>query len=121
MKIILDTSFLIDCFNFRIDYGEELGRLFPEAHELCTLECVQQELSKKLPAALELVKLKKAAVYKEASEPQTGLGPCDSKILAFAESCKGVVCTTDRLLKQQAKEKALRIVTIRQKSHLAEV
>jgi rRNA-processing protein FCF1 len=120
-KIILDTSFLISCANFKIDWEQELKRICDFAFEVILLDRVAEELKTvrkdKIAAKLALAILKHKKIY---AIPTAGdeRQSVDSLIVAFAAKNKALVATQDLGLKQRLRAKLARTITIRQKGHL---
>ncbi len=122
MEIILDTNFLIYCAKEKLDYVEELRRIFNEPYELVVPEQVIQELEKiknktkqniplkkrkprykkttgkdKLAADLALQLLKKNKIKTTNPQGKT----VDQAIINLAkENPKNIVCTLDREMRK---------------------
>ncbi len=121
MIILLDTSFLVSALKFKIDIYEEISRVVPERHELATLDNVITELGKisarkdrNAGLALQLVTHKKVSIYKGKRIR------CDDALVEFAKEKGAILCTQDRELKRKAKSHDIRVITIKNKSHLGE-
>lgn len=119
VKAFLDTSILIQCAKHGVRVFEELDRILNEPYTPVCLDCVLEELES-MPAkpearlALRVVKLKNVTIVK-------GTKPCDKAILDSALAVNGIVCTLDREMKSEARLRGLRLITLRNKSHLEEV
>ncbi|MFH1786421.1 MAG: PIN domain-containing protein [archaeon] len=123
VKLLLDTNFLMVPFQFGVDIYSEFDRILHEPYTMFTITAVEDELvrlSKTKPAAaaaLKLAKLKKVRIIQNPADSPQGTDP---KILAAAESEGAAVCTNDSALRRQARVKGLRVITLRQMSHLVE-
>ena len=121
MIVLLDTSFLVSALKFKIDIYDEISRVVPERHELATLDNVIAELEKltarKEPnaaLAMQLVTHKKVSIYKGKRIQ------CDDALVEFAKEKGAMICTQDKELKKKAKSQNIRVITIKNKSHLGE-
>lgn len=121
MKIVvLDTSFLVACAEFRIDYADELERVIDEKFGVVTVEGVLCELDSlvekggKVGAAARLARtiLKQRVVQVLPSE-----GHVDRAILKMAGK-DVLVATIDAELKRLLREKGVSRVVIRKKKYL---
>jgi len=111
MKIILDTNFLLA----KIDIFSELQRIVDEPYELHILDKTLDELEDKKGEKLakELINKKKINIIKTEKHKNV-----DNLLLDLADKEKFIVCTQDRELKRKLKQKKIKIITIRQKTHL---
>lgn len=119
MKILLDTSLLLDCAKYRVDFSAQL-----HGHELLTLSSCFNELEK-LSArkgrtgeaariALVMVLAKGVRIVRSA-EKNT-----DAAILSYALREKCCVATNDRALIKSLKKNGIRIIRLREKKKLIE-
>jgi len=119
-KIVLDTSFLISCANFKIDWEQELKRICDFAFEVVLLDRVAEELKTvrkdKIAAKLALAILKHKKIFAIPTDDERQ--SVDTLIVAFAAKNKALVATQDLGLKQRLRAKLARTITIRQKGHL---
>lgn len=119
--VLLDTSFLVACAEFRIDYAEELRRVIDERFVLAVVEGVLRELDslvenggkKGLSARLARTILKQRSVQVLPS-----VGHVDRAITKLAGK-DAVVATIDGELKRTLKRKNVQLVVVRQKKYLA--
>ena len=120
-KIVLDTSFLISCANFKIDWERELKRICDFTFEPVLLDRVAEELKTvrkdKIAAKLALAILKHKKIFAMLTDGDESQ-PVDSLILGFAAKNKALVATQDLGLKRRLRTKRIRTITIRQKGHL---
>jgi len=121
MIVLLDTSFLVSALKFKIDIYEEISRVVPEKHELATIDNVIAELERvsarndrNAGLALQLVTHKKVSIYKGKRIR------CDDALAEFAREKGAILCTQDKELKKKAKSHGIRVITIKNKSHLGE-
>ena len=118
-KIVIDTSLLVSCANFKIDWQSELERICDFAFEVVVLDRVFDELKNlkkdKTAAKLAMAILKHKKI---AATKTTGILPVDTLILNYAVKNKAIVATQDIALKKRLKEKRIKLVTIRQKGQL---
>ena len=119
-KIVLDTSFLISCANFKIDWEQELKRICDFAFEVVLLDRVAEELKTvrkdKIAAKLALAILKHKKIFAIPTDDERQ--SVDTLIVAFAAKNKALVATQDFGLKRRLRQKRIRTITIRQKGHL---
>ncbi len=110
-KIILDTNFLLSKF----DFFSELERICDFKYQIFILDKTIEELkNKKLEKlAKDIIKKKEIKVIKTEKNKST-----DNLLLDLAEKEKFIVATQDKELKQKLKQKDIKIITIRQKTHL---
>lgn len=118
-KILLDTSLLVSCANFKIDWQSELERICDFAFEVVVLDRVFDELKSlrkdKTAAKLAMAILKHKKI---AATKTTGILPVDALIINYAAKNKAIVATQDLALKRCLRAKRIRTITIRQKGHL---
>jgi rRNA-processing protein FCF1 len=110
--VILDTNALLAQFQFKIDLESELLRLMG-SYEIFIPDTVLDELKnikdKDVKAARKMAE-KYEVVYSEKKG--------DEAILDLAEKMKAVVVTNDQELRKRLKKQGLKVVYLRQKSHL---
>jgi len=120
MKFLMDTGFLMNVMEFRIDLIAELMKF--GRPELCTVDLVVKELQKMSGgrgrksrwARLSIAFLENMNVKVIASEG----GHTDHQILRHALEEDMVVCVVDKRLKIRLKESGATIITIRQRKYL---
>ncbi len=113
-KIILDTSFILTALKFRIDIFSELERICDFPYELFIIDKTINELKDKQNSklALDLINKKDIEVIKTKKDKNV-----DYLILDLVDK-DYIVATQDIGLKNQLKDKGIKIITIRQKRHL---
>jgi len=122
-KIYLDTNFLLIPVQFKVDIFEEISRITQNSAEIIILEPVIQELVQisesgntkdKIAAkvALQLIKQKHLKVVPSSFKKHT-----DDIIVETAQK-DDFVATQDKELKKRLKAKKVRIITLKNKSHL---
>lgn len=121
--ILLDTSFLIACAEFKIDYFCEIKRLLDCTFELKVLKNVFDELcaliTKGNALQKQTAKLAKTILEKKQVEIIQGHDKknVDDLLVEIADkNC--IVATIDAGLKRRLKEKNISLIIIRQKKYL---
>ena len=120
-KTILDTNFLMIPGQFKVDIFDDMLGL--AEGEVCVLDLSVKELEKlsetgntndrtAAKIALELLKRKHLKVVPGSSENSV-----DDAIIEALEP-GDTLCTQDKELKQRAKDKGIKVVTLKNKSHL---
>ncbi len=125
-KIILDTNFLLIPAQFKVDIFSEIRRICDFSCELAIVPETITELDgivsskrsslkdrKAAKLALKLMKAFKVKVLKNRKLFKRA----DEAILAIADK-NSCVATQDRELKQRLREKAVRLIILRQKQYL---
>jgi len=120
VKVVLDTSFLLDLVKFRVEVDEVftlLGRcelIVPDAvvEELRKLACSAGQSGRLAKLALHLIERKNMEIV-ESKERSA-----DAAILSLIGK-NVVVATDDRKLRQKLKSLHQRTIFIRAKKHLA--
>ena len=117
MKIVLDTSFLIDCAINKIHIQEELTRILNTAYSTAIIDKTLQELENiKKKEAVKLAKTLLKAMGTEIIK--TKGGHADKLLLEIADK-EHIIATQDKELRQKLKKKKQPHITIRQKKLLA--
>jgi rRNA-processing protein FCF1 len=111
--VILDTNALLAQFQFNIDLIGELGRLLG-AFEIFIPNSVLGELDN-----VKDRNVKAARTFAKKYEVVHTEKKGDEAILELAEKMKAVVVTNDKELRKRLKKMDLKVVYMRQKSHLA--
>ena len=122
-KILLDTNFLLIPGKYKVDIFEELKRLLNDSYELYVLDKTLEELEnlkeklkgqdkEALNIAIQFLKEKDLKII----SVQAGIY-VDDLILDLADQ-EYIICTQDKELKERLKQKNIKIITMRQKSHL---
>jgi len=119
-KVLPDTSFLISCVEFKIDWEKELSRILDETFQIHILDKVLREMDtviqkggrqgRHAKLALEIIKKRKYKVKK------TEKGHTDDILLGFSNGF--LVATQDTILRRRLKEKGKQHIVIRQKKYL---
>lgn len=117
VKVILDTNALLMPFQFKINLNLELSRILGEC-EIIVLTSVLHEL-KKLAArgdrhAKEALSLSRRFKIIESS------GPVDDAVVKMAEETGAVVVTNDIKLRSRLKSNGIKVLFLREKTHLVE-
>ena len=120
MKFLLDTSFLVSCVGYKIDFLNEL-KWFGKT-ELCVLDKVIRELegfgkgqgkaSRDAKVALLLLDKGGAEVLRSRR------GGTDEEMVKLARKVGMTVCTVDKALKNRLLKVGVGVITIRQCSYL---
>lgn len=124
-KVLLDTNFLLIPGKYRVDIYSELQRLLTDKYELYILDKSWDELNslkdklrgkekEALNIGIQLLKKKDLKIIPVRNEDKAYV---DDLILVLAGQ-DYIVCTQDKGLKQRLKEKLIKVITMRQKSHL---
>ncbi len=111
-KIVLDTSFLLSCLEYKIDMVEELKRIINSKFKISVLTKTLDELNGKKNWRLAMDVIKKNGIEILESE---GSESVDNTLLKFKDS---IVATQDRALKEKLKNRKIPVITIRQKRYL---
>ena len=109
ITVILDTNFLLYVARFKVDVDAELSRILNEPFIIAVLDKTFDELAGKKDAKLAIELAKKYSILR------AGQGNVDDLL---AEEKDAIIATQDKELKERLKKKGLKIVVIRQKSHL---
>ncbi|MBI2139863.1 nucleotide-binding protein [Candidatus Woesearchaeota archaeon] len=122
--VILDTNFLLIPGQFRIDIFSEIERLCDFPYRLKMIDKTMDELRHIISAqkgrhkasaslALQLVKAKDIDVIPGLPDESV-----DSSIISISDKKNYVVCTLDKELRRQLKEKGIPMIVMRQKKYL---
>ena len=121
--IILDTSFLIACAEFRIDYLSEFERIFTTQYTVSAPDIVINELKtladkgtarqKQASKLAQTILCRKNIQVIKTPEAKTA----DQAILSIANK-DTVVATIDAELKRMLKNKKVALIVVRQKKYL---
>ena len=119
-KLYLDTNFLLIPGQFKVDIFSEIKRILEENVEICILEETISELHKIIETAN--IKDRYAAklalqLTKHLKTEPSSFDNVDDRLVALAKQ-GDYVATQDGALKRRLKEKKVRIITLKQKSHL---
>lgn len=122
--ILLDTSFLIACAEFKIDYFSEFERIFSSNYSLVIIDKVLAELNH-LAATGELkkrlaAKLAKTIVEKKKIkivETKNKKDCTDDAIISVSDG-NTIVATIDGELKRRLKSKGISVLVVRQKKYI---
>ncbi len=121
--ILLDTSFLIACAEFKIDYFCEIQRLLDCTFKFAVLNNVFDELCALIEKGNSLQKqtARLAKTILEKKQVEVIAGQKRKKvddILVEIASKNDIVATIDAGLKRRLKEKNISLIIIRQKKYL---
>ncbi len=119
-KILPDTSFLISCVEFKIDWQKEFRRILDENLEIIILDKILKEINvvidkggrqgRYAKLTKEILKKKKYKIKKSEK------GHTDNILLGLSD--KYLIATQDTGLKKRLKAKKRQLITIRQKKYL---
>ena len=121
--IILDTSFLMACAEFMIDYISEFERILTTNYAVSAPDIVIQELdtllNKGTQKQKQAIKLAKTILAKKNVNiiKTTNAKTADQAILTIA-SKENIIATIDAQLKQKLKKKGISVIVVRQKKYL---
>jgi rRNA-processing protein FCF1 len=121
MKILLDTNFLVYCAKQKIDYIEEIDRIFDFKYEIIILSNVIKELEELAGkkdkdsnnALLSLAVLSKNIEENKISKIEAEEKRPDKSFEKISEKEKVVVATMDKELKEKLKKMDTKILSIR--------
>lgn len=114
MQIILDTDFLLNSLKFKIDIYSEFNRILDTKFSVSILDKTLDELKRKKLEKLAVVFIKEKNINIIKTDK---LKKVDNLILDIADK-DIVVATQDKDLKRELRAKNIKIITIRQKTHL---
>ncbi len=122
-RIILDTSFLVNCVRFKIDFIEEIRRICGFRYGLFIVDKTLDELNSIVDKGgkdasfakivLQMIKKFKIALIKTNSEESV-----DELIMCEAVN-GGVVATQDMILRKRLDNIDIPVIFIRQKKYLS--
>ncbi len=121
-KIVLDTNFLLVPFQIRVDVFREAERLVEERTEFIVLSPCAEELKSTAAGGGRDARAAKAALSalnKLPLKTVKATGPADDAIKNYAAKENAVVCTNDKKLRKELKEKGIKVIALRSGSHLA--
>ena len=132
-NILLDTNFLVIPFTLKVDIFSEINRI-ADNPKIYVLDLSVLELekiaetskgkdSRAAKAALSYldkmpITIKKTVKHLNKAQSLNKIGSVDDKIVEFAHKNNYWVATQDKLLKEKLKNKDIKIITLRQKTHL---
>ncbi len=125
-RIILDTSFLMVPFQFGVDIISDIKRVADFRYKLFIVDKTQDELEHIIEvqtgknrdaARFAMTILKKEDITILPTENKTHKN-VDSLIVDLVDEDDDIVATQDKELKRRLREKHVRIIELRQKSHL---
>ena len=123
-KILLDTNFLMICFQFRVDIFSEIERICNFNYKLYVLDKTIEEIKNIIETqkgkhkdaakiALQLLKIKKVNVIKTSSKKNT-----DDIILDYGKK-NYLAATQDKDLKRKLVNQGCKVIILKQKKILA--
>jgi rRNA-processing protein FCF1 len=121
-QVFLDTSFVMACAEWRVDFFSEIARIADFTNELVVFDRVVDELDVIIAAGglrADVAKLAKTVLSRKQVKllPANAEGTVDDLILANASKDR-VVATMDTNLKRQLKAKGVPLIIVRQKKYL---
>ena len=112
--VIIDTNIFISVFELKKDFISELEKSYTS---IKTLSVVIDELEQRKDSfgkmALKLIAIRNISVIPVEISQNT-----DTTILEYCLKHNAILCTQDKNLKQQAKNKHLKTIGIRQKEYI---
>jgi rRNA-processing protein FCF1 len=123
-RLFLDTNILLVPGLFKVDIFSLAKQSLPETVELCVLEATLDELAKIAQNSALAKKERDAAklavllVKQQHLKMVKGFGKSVDDLLLEKAKKGDYVATQDKALKEQLREKGIRVVTLRQKRHL---
>ena len=108
LKILLDTSFIIDSIKYRVDIKDKLKDLLLEPFELFIIDNTLQELEKKRLKNLTLNLLKDLRIL-PSKTPHV-----DNEIASLDGY---IVATNDKELKRRLKSKEVKVISLVSENH----
>jgi len=138
LGVIVDTNFLLIPAQFKLDVFSEISRIVNTAHSVYILDRTREELehiiesqkgknrlAAKLALQLVLIHLKTKDLKilpspQEHIRPKTAEKAVDDLIveIAAADPGKWIVATQDLELKKRLRKHGVKLIVLRQKSHL---
>jgi rRNA-processing protein FCF1 len=123
--VVLDTNILTVPAQFGVDIFSEAERILERNIEFVILDSVIMELERKLNTstvkegrwfkiALDLAKRCKIIKLPKVQQDI----PVDEQILEYANCCKGVIATNDKMLKERAISQGTPVLYLRGKKQL---
>ncbi len=114
LTIVLDTSFILTCVQYRIDIKEALQDAIDQQFTIAIIDKTKNELKNKKEGKLAEQLLEKLNPTILTSRPEHNV---DTAIASLpAENC--MVATQDRGLKERLKKRRIPVLTIRQKRYI---
>jgi rRNA-processing protein FCF1 len=117
--VFLDTSFVMSCAEFKVDYITEIRKLLPIS-ELSTLDLVIKELDKLAEGRSKkavTARLARTLINKVPVIITNSRGHTDNLLLERANP-ETIIATQDMALKRRLRAKKLPLIDIRQKKYL---
>ena len=118
-QIILDTSLIISCIEFKIDWEKELNKIIDEKFRIIILDKVLTEIDKVIEKGGKqgrYAKLAKEILKKRYPVKKTQKGHTDDILLSLARN--SIIATQDKELRRRIKEQGKPRIVIRQKKYL---
>jgi len=124
-KVLLDTNFLMSCFQFKVDIFSEIDRIIIAKYEIIVLDKTVEELEnivknqkgkdkEAAKFALKLIENKKPIMIKTNNDKKT-----DDIILDYAIKEGYLVATQDKDLKRKLVNHGIEVIVLRKKKFLA--
>ena len=123
-KVLLDTNFLMSCFQFKVDIFSEIDRIIIAKYEIIVLDKTVEELEnivknqkgkdkEAAKFALKLIENKKPIMIKTNNDKKT-----DDIILDYAIKEGYLVATQDKDLKRKLINHGIEVIVLRKKKFL---
>ena len=123
-KVLLDTNFLMSCFQFKVDIFSEIDRIIIAKYEIIVLDKTVEELEnivknqkgkdkEAAKFALKLIENKKPIMIKTNNDKKT-----DDIILDYAIKEDYSVATQDKDLKRKLINHGIEVIVLRKKKFL---
>lgn len=120
-KILLDTNFLLIPAQFGVDIYSEINRIMLDKYELYVLDKTLAELDEltKKGRGKDKAAAKLARAILEVKKPKTLKTTSKDYVDKVILGLDGyIVATQDKALKTKLKEKGVKTIVLRQKTHL---
>ncbi len=115
-NIVIDTSFMLTALKFKIDIKSELSRILDEKYSLFYIDKTLDELKGKQLGKLAIQILSSYNAVKINTISKSNV---DSLILDHSKNHpECIIATQDLALKEKLKKRNVRLIVIRQKTHL---
>lgn len=116
-KVLLDTNALLMPFQFRINLDGELNRILGDC-KILVLTSVLKELMELAERGEQHAKA--ALSLSRKFRVLESSGPVDEALLNMAKDIGAVVVTNDIQLRRRLKSNGIRVLFLREKTHLVE-
>lgn len=117
IKVLLDTNALLMPFQFRLNIDDGLSRLLGEC-DVYVISSVTRELENLV--AENAGHAKAALTLSRRYRRLKTSGPADEALVSKARELSAVVVTNDAKLRRRLKQNGIRVLFLRERTHLAE-